>query len=274
MHTIRDDLRATLARSGVDLLPMPQVASRIMALAFDPSSEAAQLADLIQRDPSLAGQLMRVANAPLYRGREQIESLQQAITWLGMGEVQNLAVALAVRGQVFKATGHEVDVDEMWRESLATAMWAQEIGRARDRDSDVAYLCGLLHAIGRVAVVRVLSTVEAQQRMVCDARTFSLLLDEFEQEFAVPVLNEWQLPRRVSAAVLGWRSYERVSDFREDAAVTHAARQLATASLHPALLQVDYLLSNPVFAELQVDQAALEGLLQRSDEIRAFVMGF
>lgn len=274
MHTIRDDLRATLTASGVELLPMPQVASRIVALAFDPASKAAGLADLIQRDPSLAGQLMRVANAPRYRARAQIESLPQAITWLGVGEVQNLAVALAVRGQVFKATGHEVDVDELWRESLAAALWAQEIGRVRGRDEDVTYLCGLLHIIGRVAVVRVLSRVEAQRRMVCDARTFSLLLDEFEQEVAVQVAREWQLPRRVSAVVLGWRAYEGVADHRENAAVTHAARQLATVSLHPALMQVEYLLSNPVFAELQLDARALEGLLERSEEIRSFVMGF
>lgn len=274
MQTIRDDLRAALKSGGVELLPMPQVASRIISLAFDNSSDASQLADLIQRDPTLAGQLMRLANAPLFRARTQIESLQQAVTWLGLEEVQGLAVALAVRGQVFQATGHEADIDELWRESLAAAMWAQEIARLLGKEADVAYLCGLLHIIGRVAVVRVLSRVEAQRRMVCDARTFALLLDEFEQEFAVQVTADWQLPRRVTAAILGWRGYERVAGYREDASLTQASRQLATAALHPALLQIEYLSSNPVFAELQLDAAALQRLMEHSEEIRAFVMAF
>ncbi len=272
MQTIRDDLRASLNSKGVELLPMPQVAQRIVALAFDPSSDAAQLADLIQRDPTLAGHLMRVANSPYYSPRAKIESLQLAITWLGMSEVQNLAVALAIRGQVFKAPGHEADIDELWRESLATAMWAQAIGKVRGNDADVAYLCGLLHAIGRVAVVRVLSRVEAQRRMVCDARSFALLLDEFEHDCAQQVSADWELPERVSTAVLSWRAYQSLAMHREDAAVTHAARQLATASLHPALMQLEFLTSNPVFEELKLDAGRLEDLLERSEEVRAFVV--
>lgn len=272
-----DEIREALASAaanggGVELLPMPQIASRIIALAFDASSDAAQLADLIQRDPTLAGQLMRVANSAVYRPRVPAVSLQQAISWLGMNEVQSLAVALAIRGQVFKVPGHDADIDELWRESLATALWAQTIAKLRGGDeAEIAYLCGLFHAIGRAAVLRLLSRLEAEHGVVCDVRTSSVLLDEFELDFARQVLADWNLPVRISSAVTNWRGFERLTFHRMDAALINAAHQLAVGCLHPDLLQVDYLFSNPAFAELGLTRESLGSLLERADDVRAFI---
>lgn len=268
---VHESLDAALREGGVELLPMPQVATRIVALAFDAKSDATALADLIERDPTLAGQLMRIANSALYRPRSPITSLQQAVTWLGMGEVQNLAVALAVRGQVFTAPGHERDVEELWRESVAAGLWARTLAEMRNLDAEVAYLCGLLHGIGRTGVIRALSRIEAINRTVFDARTFSLLLDEYETDFAHRVSADWRLPQIVTAAVTGWRNFEAAGEHREQAALTHAAVQLATASLHPDLLNVDYLSSNPAFARLGVNPEVLAGLLERAAQVREFV---
>jgi HD-like signal output (HDOD) protein len=274
---IRETLAAALRNTGVELLPMPETATRIMALAFDAASTAQQLSELIQRDPTLAGNLMRIANSALYAPRTAIGSLQQAVTWLGMSEVQNLAVALAVRGQVFRAPGHEAYIDELWRESLATAMWARIIAntiiQVRKSQADVAYLCGLLHLIGRAGALSLLSRAEAERRLVCHTRSVNGLLDEFEAECAKQVVNDWCLPKPVVSGVLHWRGYETLDDFRDVAATVNAARQLATASLHPDLMQVEELVADPAFAALRLDEDKLLNLLERREEIRRFVNG-
>lgn len=51
---------------------MQQVATRIVALAFDPASDARCLAELIERDPTLAGHVMRVANSAPYGPRTPV----------------------------------------------------------------------------------------------------------------------------------------------------------------------------------------------------------
>jgi len=264
-------LDAALREGGVELLPMPQVATRIMSMAFDPKSDAAGLADLIQKDPTLAGHLMRVANSAHYQPRSPLTSLQSAVAWLGLGEVQNLAVTLAVRGQVFTAPGHDRDVEELWRESVATAAWARLVAKTVKQDAEVGYLCGLLHAVGRTAVIRALSRIESANRMVFGTRTFSMLLDEYEQDFAHRVSGDWRLPPVVAATVTGWRNFESVGEFQLQAAMINAARQLATASLHPDLLKVEYLASNPAFTALGINLDSLGQLLTRSDTVRAFV---
>lgn len=268
---VHNSLDAALREGGVELLPMPQVATRIVALAFDPDSDAADLARLIECDPTLAGHLMRVANSALYSPRAPLTSLQQAVTRMGMSEVQNLAVALAIRGQVFTAPGHERNVDELWRESVGAALWARIIAETRRQDADVAYLCGLLHAVGRTAVIRALTRIESVNRTVFDARTFALLLDEYECDFAHRVSGDWRLPPIVAAAVTCWRTFASAGQFSDQAALTQAAVQLATASLHPDLLNVEYLSSNPAFAQLGLGTQALAQLLARTETVRAFV---
>lgn len=269
-HDVHDYLRAVLREGGVELLPMPQVATRIVSLAFDPSADQASLASLVERDPTLAGHVMRVANSAAYRPAAPLASLQQAVSRLGEDEVQNLAAALAIRGQVFSAPGHENEVEELWHEGVAAALWAREIARMRNEDTDVAYLCGLLHGVGRTAVIRAVSRVEAINSRVFDTRGLALLLDEFEADFAHRISGDWRLPPIVAAAVTSWRNFAACGEFRHQAALTHAAVQLATASLHPHLLTTDFLSSNPVFAALGV-QARLEELLGHSDAVVAYL---
>ncbi|NJO12799.1 MAG: HDOD domain-containing protein [Gammaproteobacteria bacterium] len=176
-----------------------------------------------------------------------------------------------MRGQVFTAPGHDRDVEELWRESVAAAAWGRLLAKAVKEDAEIAYLCGLLHAVGRTAVIRVLSRIEAANRSVVAARTFAILLDEYQHDFAHRISGDWRLPPVVAAAVTGWRYFENVGEFRRQAALTHAAVQLSTASMHPDLLNLDYLSSNPAFACLGIDAAALSGLLTHADSVRTFV---
>ena len=61
-------------------------------------ASAAELAQLIQRDIALAGQVMRVANSALYARRIPVVTLPQAIAWLGIREIRNIAFAVARQG--------------------------------------------------------------------------------------------------------------------------------------------------------------------------------
>jgi hypothetical protein len=101
-----------------------------------------------------------------------------------------------------------------------------------------------------------------------------LLLDEFEQDCARQVAADWQLPPRVTTAIVGWRGYQALAMHRDDAVLTHAAKQLATASLHPGLVEGGYLTDNPVFTELKMDAKTLDEMMSRSEEIRAFIAAF
>lgn len=56
---------------------------------------------------------------------------------------------ISCRSKVFNVEGFKTDVRESFDLSLATAALSQEIARVRRLNVEDAFLCGLLHDIGR-----------------------------------------------------------------------------------------------------------------------------
>ncbi len=108
-----------------NIAPLPRICAQLAELTAQQTVDAAQLARLIQSDPALAGELMRVANSPALRPRAAVVSLQQAVSWLGVAEVRNIAMAVMLHGEVFVAPGHEPESEELWREALLCGIVGQ-----------------------------------------------------------------------------------------------------------------------------------------------------
>src|SRR5580700_3120988 len=208
------------------IAPLPRVCAQLAQLTAQQVTDAAQLARLIQSDPALAGEIMRVANSPALRPRSPIVSLQQAVSWLGVAEVRNIAMAVMLRGEVFTAPGHEPESEELWREAWLSGLWAKEIARERRKHVESAFLAALMHRTGAALALKILSRFEYENRLVLDARTFGELVLEFEPAFGRLLMTSWLLPKDVQGAASDWRQY-RESSHSDLAGTVHAAHLLA-----------------------------------------------
>ena len=250
------------------IAPLPRVCAQLAELTAQQATDAAQLARLIQSDPVLAGELMRVANSPALRPRSPIVSLQQAVSWLGVAEVRNIAMAVMLRGEVFIAPGHEPESEELWREAWLAGLWAKEIARQRRKHVESAFLGALMHRTGAALALKVLSRFELEQRTVMDAHTFSDLVVEFEPAFGRLLMGNWSLPQEVQDAASDWRNY-RESKHSDLAGTVHAAHLLATHTMHPQLLDEAVVIESPVFEQLGVFPDDRRTMLARRDHVRA-----
>jgi HD-like signal output (HDOD) protein len=249
------------------IAPLPRVCAQLAQLTAQQATDAAQLARLIQSDPALAGEIMRVANSPVLRPRTAIVSLQQAVSWLGVAEVRNIAMAVMLRGEVFVAPGHEPASEELWREAWLAALWAKEIARERRKHVESAFLAALMHRTGAALALKILSRLELERRVGLDARTFDGLVVEFEPAFGRLLMNGWLLPKDVQDAAIEWRNY-RESDNGDLAGTVHAAHLLATHTLHPQLLDEELVVENPVFELLGVFPDDRRRMLAKRDQVR------
>jgi HD-like signal output (HDOD) protein len=254
--------------SPQSIAPMPRVCVQLAELTAQQATDAAQLARLIQSDAALAGELMRVANSPALRPRAPVVSLQQAVSWLGVAEVRNIAMAVMLRGEVFTAPGHEPESEELWREAWLAGLWAKEIAKERRKHVESAFLAALMHRTGAALALKILSGFETQQRTVMDAQSFSDLVIEFEPRFGRLLMSNWRLPDDVQDAASDWRDY-RNSSHIDLAGTVHAAHLLATHTLHPQLHDEAPLLDSPVFEQLGVFPDDRRALLAKRDQVRS-----
>jgi HD-like signal output (HDOD) protein len=250
------------------IAPLPRVCAQLAELTAQQEFDGAQLARLIQSDPALAGEIMRVANSPALRPRAAIVSLQQAVSWLGVAEVRNIAMAVMLRGEVFKAPGHEPESEELWREAWLAGLWAKEIARERRKHVESAFLAALMHRTGAALSLKILSRFESENRLALDARTFGELVVEFEPAFGRLLMTSWLLPKDVQVASSDWRHY-RESSHADLAGTVHAAHLLATHTLHPQLMDEALVLESPVFEQLGVFPDDRRRMLEKRDRVLA-----
>jgi HD-like signal output (HDOD) protein len=263
----REHLHGSLSMPQ-DIAPFPRVCAQLAELTAQQATDAAQLARLIQSDPALAGEVMRVANSPALRPRSPIVSLQQAVSWLGVAEVRNIAMAVMLRGEVFVAPGHEPESEELWREAWLGGLWAKEIARERRKHVESAFLAALMHRTGAALALKILSGFEVQQRTVMDAQTFAALVVEFEPAFGRLLMDNWRLPGDVQDAASQWRDY-RSATHGDLACTVHAAHLLATHTMHPQLLTEELVLESPVFEKLGVFPDDRKAMLAKRDHVRS-----
>jgi len=254
------------------IAPLPRVCAQLAELTAQQATDAIQLARLIQSDPALAGEIMRVANSPALRPRTPIVSLQQAVSWLGVAEVRNIAMAVMLRGEVFVAPGHEPESEELWREAWLAGLWAKEIARERRKQVESAFLAALMHRTGAALALKILSRFEFEKRTVMDAHTFGDLVVEFEPAFGRLLMNGWMLPKDVQEAASDWRTLGRnlqEAGHRDLAATVHAAHLLATHTMHPQLLDEQVVMESAVFEQLGVFPDDRRRMLGKREHVRS-----
>jgi HD-like signal output (HDOD) protein len=250
------------------IAPLPRVCAQLAELTAQEVIDAAQLARLIQSDPALAGEIIRVANSPALRPRTAIVSLQQAVSWLGVAEVRNIAMAVMLRGEVFTAPGHEPQTEELWQEAWLAGLWAKEIARERRKHVESAFLAALMHRTGAALALKILSRFESQGRARLDARVFGDLVVEFEPALGRLLMSNWLLPKDVQDAASEWRNY-RESTQNDLAGTVHAAHLLAAHTLHAELITEDMVIESPVFEQLGLFPDDRRNMLAKRDHVRA-----
>jgi HD-like signal output (HDOD) protein len=273
--SVRELLAQRIAADALDLPVLSDVAARVIALADSSDSDAAALTRLIVAEPSLAANVMRVAASPIYQPRSPIESLQQAISWLGMAEVSRIALTASVRGDLLKVRGQQQRLQHWWRQAVATALWSSRVAQAAGLKPEPSYLHGLLHEIGTPACLRTVAELTGAAPDVLTDADIVALLGEFGIEVGVRLATSWQLPGGVVHVVRGWQAWQAADEQRDACAVVHLAHQLAAQMLSsPAPIDAERLLQDPVASQLHLGTSQMTGLCSWTEKLRTLAAGY
>ena len=141
-----------------DPAPLPQVVFRLGQITANPKSTPADLERLIGIDPALAARTLALANSNYYSLPGRISSLHEAVVFLGIKTLQDMAAAITGFNQFLgRSDAPALARRALWRHSVDTAQCARIIVCAlpaatrESVGSDQAHTAGLLHDIGKLA---------------------------------------------------------------------------------------------------------------------------
>lgn len=264
---VSDYLAQLVNDRKVEVPLLPDVASRVLALSNDPDSDAAQLANLIQGDQALAGHVMRIANSAAYTPNASMVSLQQAIARLGMNLITEIALSASINAKLFKAPGFETRIAEIWDHALCTGLWGKEVARISKKNVEAAFLCGLLHSIGRPAILQAINECKTRKQLEISKEEALKLEQHFHVSFGKVIVKKWDMPIIVQESVRYYQNYEKAQSNADQAMVTNAAAKLAHVKLHPEDGDLEAVVEDQVFADLNLYEDEVALLKEQSEKV-------
>jgi len=134
------------------LTPIPQVASKVMSIAEDPKSSMYDLSKVIIYDTAVTANLLKVVNSAYFGLPEKVDSVHQAIVYLGMAQVVDLVLLSASGENLQKAQeGYDLEAGELWKYSVSSALLARELAEKKGvKETHLIFTAALLKDIGKV----------------------------------------------------------------------------------------------------------------------------
>jgi putative nucleotidyltransferase with HDIG domain len=262
-----------LGKNEFDLPPLPQVASQVLTLTSDPNTDANKLTRLIQQDPILTAKIFQTSNSAACGAQRRIESLPQAIAWLGLNMIAGTAFTLSVQSGVFDVRGYEQEVRDLWAHALATGFYAKAIAGLSGKNSDTAFLCGLLHAIGKPFIVHTVNHYRQPSDSPIPWTAMIDLMKESYVEVGRQLAEAWEFPDAVKEAISRHKehSIHLATSPTKGAVITCLARYFATHLLDQESITPDTIHTLSSTKALTLTEENIDTLLEMKPIIRTQV---
>lgn len=213
------DLKALAQR--VDKLPaLPEVSTLLLQMLGDPGVTIHSLQNVISRDASLSGSLLKLVNSAYFALPNRISDLGHAITMLGFSRVRGTLTGLSLYHVFRRLHGQAThDLRRFWLHSAVAGGVAKRVAQKKGGiDPEVAFATGLLHDIGKLVLLgyatddfeRVVAHAEKHKCSFLDAE--KSLLATTHPEVGAWLGDHWSLPVPVMEAIRWHHEKERFAD--------------------------------------------------------------
>lgn len=187
---------SSVPRALTQLPVLAEIPQRVVKTIRDPDSSINDVAQIIKEDGVLTTKVLSLSNSAFFATVREIVDLPTACSRLGMRTLGNIANAMAFANQ-YKSTDKNAIMlmQKLWMHSLATAHCAEIIAEKVGVDRDTAYVSGLLHDIGKVVLIDVITTkfVGTPKRLKEAPDLIVKAIDPIAHLVGLHVIQYWKL---------------------------------------------------------------------------------
>ena len=217
--TVKEAFSEILARfkaGKIEAPVMPQVVTEVRSLINSPNSTAEALAAVIEKEPVISLRLIAVANSPIYRGFQEIQSVRKAIPRLGMKETLNIVIAISNKSLYeTKQAQFRSLMEQLWQHSLACAYGAKMVAKELNfEDTERPFLIGLTHDIGKAILLKAFAEISDKKKLDLDAVLTSL--QQAHVSVGAYLLKRWGFAEDFIKIIMGHENREFERDAHPD----------------------------------------------------------
>jgi HD-like signal output (HDOD) protein len=194
-----ETVRKLLASQPIELPIFHPVALKLQRMLSDYDFTVDEVAQVANEDQSLASQMLKMANSPMYMGRTKVATIKEAVIRLGAQQVINIAMAAS------QASAHASDnpvlnkyMQELWLHSHGSALGARWMAHncGMRGIADEIYLAALLHDVGKLYLLKAVERL-TKAGVISSMFDDELIMEIFEVmhvEQGYRLMQHWNFP--------------------------------------------------------------------------------
>ncbi len=219
-----------LANNSFTLLDIPKNISQIITIINSPDFSYHDVARTVEQSPVLMSEFLKLAKSAWFNAKVPIQDIRVILPRLGVTLVKSVlylnSLKLTLANQpVFRELATDI-VDH----SQAVAVIARYLGQRCYKDPESAYLAGLLHNIGKLAILKELTIKFAPHlspRSTFGEENFYQLFERFHCRIGEKIAIDWSLDAEIGYAIGHYRDFNT-----DEASFDNSDSSRLTAIIH------------------------------------------
>lgn len=135
-----------------EMKALPPIVTRVRKLANSSRTSVGEMVDVLQKDQAIAARVMKLAKSVFYAVQGEVTSLHKAVVNIGMREVANCVLSIAVHelfGDQENSEDGTLDIIQLWQHSFCAGSYCRRLSEnVQGINKEQIFLTGLLHNIG------------------------------------------------------------------------------------------------------------------------------
>ncbi len=190
-----------LKNKNITLPEVPSIVFELNEVIANPLSSAEDIAQVVQRSPSLTALLLKIVNSPFYGFPSKIDKISLAVTLIGTREISGLALGISLISLFNKIPKEILSMYSFLRHSLACGIISRILATHKNMpQTEQLFVSGLLHDLGRLILYSFFPT--ESRNVLSRARSSEMLLYKQESDYlgcnhthlVKHLLQQWKLP--------------------------------------------------------------------------------
>ncbi len=197
--TIPETVRRLLASQPIELPIFHPVALKLQKMLSDYDFTVDEVAQVANEDMSLASQMLKIANSPMYMGRSKVATIKEAVIRLGAQQVINLVIA-ASQASAHSSTNPALNhyMKELWLHSHGCALGAKWLANSCGMRgvAEETYLAALLHDVGKLYLLKSIERLVTAGviNSMFDDELIMEIFDVMHVEQGFRLMQHWNFP--------------------------------------------------------------------------------
>jgi len=192
-----DRIDEIISSDDFQLPVFSDIALKVRNIMSSPDFDIQEVVRTISSDQSLVSEVLRVANSPFYGGLTKIATLREAAVRMGAKQLADLVMVASTRNN-YRASdkGVQVLLIKLWRHAVGVALASQWLAKRLGYTDllNEALLGGLIHDIGKLAVLKVVDQLKVKEGLSFPAEFVMEIVNSTHAQQGYKLAQRWRLP--------------------------------------------------------------------------------